>query len=49
MTNNINLKNIVSQFCVNGGVGNIVPFGFGHINDTYLVKNTDSTGRDYLL
>lgn len=46
---NTNFINIVSRFSINGGAGDVTPFGSGHINDTYLVKNTATTQPDYLL
>lgn len=34
---------IAEQFCVEGEIESVVPFGNGHINDTYLVTVRDSS------
>ncbi|WP_448699321.1 phosphotransferase enzyme family protein [Mucilaginibacter sp. AW1-3] len=45
----MDLTKIVSQFKIEGGVESIKPFGSGHINDTYRVKNNNAAKPDYLL
>lgn len=44
-----NISEIVSNFCIEGNVETIVPFGSGHINDTFHVKTTDPELPGYLL
>jgi hypothetical protein len=44
-----NIAEIVANFCIEGNVGIIVPFGSGHINDTFHVKTTDPESSGYLL
>ncbi|MDF2430538.1 MAG: hypothetical protein JWP44_169 [Mucilaginibacter sp.] len=41
------LKDIALRFCLTGEITSVIPFGSGHINDTYRV--TTSVGKDYLL
>ena len=41
---NNNMHHIVEQFQVSGHYLNAVPYGTGHINDTYLVTSEDSDG-----
>lgn len=42
-------KQIVTSFLIEGGVGDVKPFGSGHINDTYRVYNSEPDKTDYLL
>jgi hypothetical protein len=44
-----NIPEIVANFCTEGIVEIIVPFGSGHINDTFHVKATDPELPGYLL
>jgi hypothetical protein len=44
-----NIPEIVANFCTEGNVEIIVPFGSGHINDTFHVKTTDPELPGYLL
>ena len=44
-----NISEIVSNFCIEGNVETIVPFGSGHINDTFQVKTTEPELPGYLL
>lgn len=44
-----NIPEIVSNFCIDGNVAAIIPFGSGHINDTFHVKTTDPESAGYLL
>lgn len=44
-----NIQNIAKEFAVEGGIKTITPYGSGHINDTFLVENTESNCPDYLL
>jgi hypothetical protein len=44
-----NIPEIVANFCTEGNVEIIVPFGSGHINDTFHVKATDPELPGYLL
>ncbi len=48
--NNSNIKKILSNFRVQGDLIDFVPFGNGHINDTYLAhyKESDQNGK-YIL
>ncbi len=43
------LQHIVAQFRIRGEVSDIVAFGNGHINDTYLVTTTSKDTPDYVL
>lgn len=47
ITNDI--SDIIDRFDLSGAVQEVLPFGNGHINDTYRVKNRDSEAPDYLL
>lgn len=42
-------KQIVANFLIEGGIGDIKTFGSGHINDTYRVYNSEPGKNDYLL
>lgn len=44
-----NIKSLVKNFVIEGDVESTKPFGNGHINDTFLIKNSDKTCPDYLL
>ena len=44
-----NLKNIVSQFAIEGKVNEILPLGNGLINDTYKVNTVGEETPDYVL
>ena len=44
-----NLQNIVSQFNIEGRFKSALPFGSGHINDTYLITTSPDDARDYVL
>ena len=44
---NPNIVQVVANFCIEGGIKSIQPFGSGHINDTYRV--TTDAGKNYLL
>ena len=46
---NINYTNLLSEFAIEGGVEEVTPYGSGHINGTFYIKNTDSASPDYLL
>ncbi|MFC6999146.1 phosphotransferase enzyme family protein [Rufibacter roseus] len=43
------LFEILSKFAIQGTVGDVEPFGSGHIHDTYHVKNLKEGEPDYLL
>ncbi|WP_017257343.1 phosphotransferase enzyme family protein [Pedobacter arcticus] len=43
------IKHIVANFAIEGAIKATKPFGSGHINDTFLISNTDVTCPDYLL
>jgi Ser/Thr protein kinase RdoA (MazF antagonist) len=43
-----NISEILSQFLI-GEVNSIVPYGTGHINETYFVKSVNANDTDYLL
>jgi hypothetical protein len=43
------LVDIANQFAVRGAVGDIAPFGSGHINDTYLMQNKLPGAEGYIL
>jgi Ser/Thr protein kinase RdoA (MazF antagonist) len=44
-----NIAQIVSNFCIEGSIATIVPYGSGHINDTFHLKNTNPGLPGYLL
>jgi hypothetical protein len=44
-----NLTAIVNQFNTGGEVISVIPFGSGHINDSYLVTTTPESATDYVL
>ncbi|NJB86875.1 Ser/Thr protein kinase RdoA (MazF antagonist) [Lewinella marina] len=43
------MYDIARRFRLDGGIDQIDPFGGGHINDTFRVRNTDPAAPDYLL
>ena len=51
MNSNIsyNFSDILSKFCIEGATTEPVPFGSGHINSTFYIKNTEAGCPDYLL
>lgn len=46
---NIPVKQIISQFDIQGSMGSANPFGSGHINDTFHIINEQRGLPDYLL
>ncbi len=44
-----NLKNITAKFRIVGTTNTILPFGNGHINDTYLVTTVGEKNPNYIL
>ena len=40
---------LIAAFKIDANVASVIPFGSGHINDTYRIKNSDPSGPDYLL
>lgn len=40
---------IADKFQIKGDISEVQNYGNGHINDTFLLKNTDPAGSDYLL
>lgn len=45
----MNINNLIEQFDLQGKVATAVPFGNGHINDTFHLCNHDAALPDYLL
>jgi Ser/Thr protein kinase RdoA (MazF antagonist) len=43
------IYNLIAAFRINADIASVAPFGSGHINDTYRIKNSDANGIDYLL
>ena len=43
------LKNISSQFKIEGDIISVYPFGNGHINDTYLIETAGDNTANYIL
>ncbi|HEX7367738.1 MAG TPA: aminoglycoside phosphotransferase family protein [Pelobium sp.] len=43
------IEKIAKKFAIEGDIQATKPFGSGHINDTFLIRNTDSNCPDYLL
>lgn len=43
------IYNLISEFKIDDDILSVLPFGSGHINDTYRVINRDPAGIDYLL
>ncbi|SMO64209.1 phosphotransferase enzyme family protein [Solitalea koreensis] len=44
-----NIEKIIFEFSIQGSISLIKPYGSGHINDTYFLKNQNSDYPDYLL
>ena len=40
---------LIAAFKIDADIASVIPFGSGHINDTYRIKNSDPSGADYLL
>ncbi len=40
---------LIAAFKIDADIASVVPFGSGHINDTYRIKNKNPNGVDYLL
>src|SRR5437868_1810903 len=45
----LDLTSIISNFCIEPELASIKAYGSGHINDTYLIKNSHGKKPDYLL
>lgn len=45
----MNLKHLLPHFNIKGDIKQIIPFGNGHINDTYRLINENPLQEDYLL
>src|SRR5260221_4564705 len=45
----VDLLKITSNFIIGTDISSIEPYGSGHINDTYYIKNANDEGSDYLL
>lgn len=43
------IYNLIAAFRIDTDIASVAPFGSGHINDTYRIKNSDPNGIDYLL
>src|SRR5579859_1669974 len=43
------IYDLIAVFKIDADIASVVPFGSGHINDTYRIKNSDPNGVDYLL
>lgn len=43
------IYNLIAEFKIDADIASALPFGSGHINDTYRIKNSDPDGTDYLL
>jgi hypothetical protein len=43
------LLQIINHFKISGEIAEIMPYGSGHINDTYLLKNASLANPDYIL
>ncbi|QHT67427.1 aminoglycoside phosphotransferase family protein [Rhodocytophaga rosea] len=48
-TGNYNLPQIIQQFRISGSIQTVLPYGSGHIHDTFRLQNTDTLQPDYLL
>jgi Ser/Thr protein kinase RdoA (MazF antagonist) len=46
---NLYLKEIFGRFCADGSFESAVPYGSGHIHDTYLVETGEKEKDDYIL
>ncbi|HTK19174.1 MAG TPA: aminoglycoside phosphotransferase family protein [Mucilaginibacter sp.] len=40
---------LIAAFRIDADIASVNPFGSGHINDTYRIKNSEPNGVDYLL
>ena len=45
----IRIYNLIAAFKIDADIASVIPFGSGHINDTYRIKNSNPKGVDYLL
>lgn len=45
MKNNINFEEVIAQFNYDGSVVDLVPYGSGHINDTFAVTCSEASGK----
>lgn len=45
----LNIYNIIKNFCIDGEFMPPKKFGSGHINDSFLIRNKSRLGQDYLL
>src|SRR3569623_1230811 len=43
------INKLIAAFKIDAVNASVAPFGSGHINDTYRIKNIDPNGVDYLL
>lgn len=43
------IKNIASQFAIQGTISQISPLGNGLINDTYKITTAEPSEHDYVL
>lgn len=43
------VQHIAKNFAFEGGIASTKPFGSGHINDTFLIRNSQENCPDYLL
>ena len=48
-THNFNIASIMANFCLEGEISEIKTYGSGHINDTFLLTNSNINVPDYLL
>lgn len=44
-----NIPEVIAQFQCAADIESLKSYGSGHINDTYFLKTTSSSGKDYLL
>lgn len=44
-----NLQPITKHFVTEGTILSVLPYGSGHINDTYRIETAESTGPNYIL
>jgi len=45
----LDLEKIIVQFETRGSINNYIPYGSGHIHDTYLVETAETESSNYLL
>lgn len=43
------IKNIIQQFKIKENISRYIPYGSGHINDTYKVETSNGSAQNYLL